>query len=314
MICLTTDALVALAVGDPAARGREHVAACPPCAARLADIRAALARLETAHTAPDLGHHTGRGRLLATLSAGPAPARPTFLRKIVMDRRTWVSSAVAAAVVAAAVFLGWGGTPSVALADALKPFKEAKSFSCEMVPLQGGEPALGTDKMTLRVTWAAPGSLRMEILTDGKPQETIIVPDGKPGVILHHQAKTYFPTAGKPSRQEAALLKLINGLAAYSSGDQKPVGTDEIGKVKAPRFELTVADPDAKEVTWRAKMWVDPDTKRPLRVEFALHAGQDPGEKGVSALRLEKFEWNVKSDGLFDATPPGGYKSAAVGK
>jgi outer membrane lipoprotein-sorting protein len=314
MSCLTTDELVALAVGDPGARGREHVAGCAACTAGLNEIGATLARLEAAHATPDRGHDSGRARLLAALAAELVPARPAFLRRIVMDRRTWVSTAAAAAVVAAAGFLGWGGTPSVALADALKPFKEAKSFSCEMVPLQGGESGPGTDKFTLRLTWAAPGSIRMEIRSDGKPHETVIVPDGKPGVVLQHRDKTYFPTAKKPGRQEAALLKLISGLAAYSSGDQKPVGTNEIGEVKAPRFELTVADPDAKDVSWFANVWVDPETKRPLRVEFALQAGQDPRGKGIAALRLEKFEWNVKTDGLFDATPPAGYKSALLGR
>jgi outer membrane lipoprotein-sorting protein len=314
MNCPTTDELVAIAVGYPAVRGREHVAACPACTSRLNEIGATLVRLEAAHATRDRGHEAGRARLLAALAAEPPPARLTLLRRIVMDRRTWISSAAAAAAVAAAVFLGWGGTPSVALADALKPFREAKSFSCEMVPLQGGEPGPGTDKFSLRLTWASPGSLRMEIRADGKPHETVIVPNGKPGVVLQHWNKTHFPTAEKLGRQEEALLKLVNGLAAYSSGDQKPAGTDEIGKVKAPRFELTVADPEAKDVSWRANVWVHPETKRPLRVEFALQAGQDPRGKGVAALRLEKFEWDGKTDGLFDATPPAGYKSAAVGR
>jgi hypothetical protein len=314
MSCPTTDALVALALGDPAARDPGHVGNCPTCAARLAEIGSALARLESAHAVPDRGPEAGRGRLLAALAAEPVPARPTLVRRIVMDRRTWASSAAAAAAIVTAVLLGGGGTPSLALADALKPFKEAKSFSCDMVPLRGGEAAPGTDKVNLRLTWAVPGSIRNEILTDGKPQETVIAPKGKPGVVLNHRDKTYLPTGAKPRRQEAALIKLIDGLAAYSGGDEKPAGSDEIGKVKAPRFDLNVADPADKEVTWRARVWVHPETRRPLRVEFALGAGQDPAGKGVSAVRLEKFEWDVKTDGLFDATPPAGYKSAVAEK
>ncbi len=315
MNCPTGDALVALAAGDAAGSTREHIAGCPACAARFAAIRAAVDRLEVAHAAPDHGHAAGRARLLAALAEEPVPVHPTFLRRILMDRRTWLTSAAASAVVAAAFLLGWGAAPPAALADGLKPFKEAKSFSCEMVPLQGGKPVDGgKKKMSVKLTWAAPGSLRNEMSAGEKPQATIILPQGKAGVVLDHRDKTFLPTDGKPGHQEAALLKLIHGLASYSGGDQKPAGTDEVGGVKAARYELEIGDSEAKDATWRYRVWVHPETKRPVRVELALQAGQDPTAKDVAGVRLEKFEWDVKAEGLFDTKPPTGYKSAVVEK
>lgn len=230
-----------------------------------------------------------------------------------MDRRTWVSSAAVAAITTLAVLLGGSGRAG-ALAETLQPFKEAKSFSCEMAPLQDGKPAPGADRVTVRMTWAAPGSLRVDVLSGGKAEQTTIAPHGKTGVVLNHRDKTYRPTGGQPGHQEATLLKLIDGLAAYSGGDQKSVGTDMIGLVRAPRFDLKIPAPEAKDVFWRAHIWAHPETKRPLRVEFATQAGKAPSEKGVSGVRLEKFDWDVKADGLFDTTPPAGYKSAVAEK
>ncbi len=229
-----------------------------------------------------------------------------------MDRRIWIMSVATAAAVFLGVFLGWGA-PAVALADGLKPFKEAKSFSCEMVMLKDGKPADAGNKMTLKLTWAAPGSLRNDLLMGKKPQSTIILPQGKAGVVLDHRDKTYLPTDAKPGRQEAAILKLVQGLAKYS-GDQKPAGIDEVDGVKAPRFDLEIRDPEVKDSAWQYRIWIHPETKRPVRVEFALQPGQDPKAKDVAAIRLEKFEWEVKTEDLFDTKPPTGYKSSVNDK
>jgi len=314
MNCPTDEALAALAVGGASATGREHIAGCPTCAARYAAIRAVVECLESAHAAPDRAHASGRARLLAALAEEPVPVRPTLLWRVLMDRRTWITSAVASTAVFIAVFLAWGGAQAVALADGLKPFKDARSFSCEMILLKDGKPIDAGKKTTFKLIWAAPGSLRSEVLADGKPQATFILPKGEAGVVLDHREKTFLPNDGKAGRQEAALLKLVHGLAAHSGGDQKPAGTDEVGAVKAPRFDLEIGDPEAKGAVWRYRLWVHPETKRPVRVEFALQAGQDPTAKDVVGVRLEKFEWDVKAEGLFDTQPPEGYKSAVVEK
>jgi hypothetical protein len=314
MNCSTDEDLAALAVGGTSASSREHIAGCPACAARFAEIRTVVERLEAAHAAPDRAHETARARLFAALAEEPVPVRPTLLWRVLMDRRTWITSAAASAAVFIAVLLGWGGAPAVALADGLKPFKEAKSFSCEMILLKDGKPTDAGKKLTLKLTWAAPGSLRSDVIAGDKPQATVIVPEGKAGVVLDHREKTFLPTDGKYGHQEAALLKLVHGLASYSGGDQKPAGTDEVGGVKAPRFDLKISDPEAKDAVWQYRLWVHPETKRPVRVEFALQAGQDPTAKDVVGVRLEKFEWDVKAEGLFDTKPPVGYKSAVVEK
>ncbi|MDY3557243.1 hypothetical protein R5W24_006431 [Gemmata sp. JC717] len=313
MKCPTDDALVELALTGDASAVQQHVAGCPACATRLSDINGVMHGMEAAHAAADRGHAVGRARLLAALAMEPVPTRNTFLWRVLMDRRTWITSgAISAAVIVVAV-LGWGGAPAVALADGLKPFKEAKSFSCDYVLLHDGKPAAVAKTMTVKLTWAAPGSLRNEIFAGGKSQAVAILPHGKEGVAIDHRDKTCDSLDGKGS-QDATLLKLVHGLATYSGGDKKAAGTDEIDGVKASRFELEIPNAEAKDAPWQYRIWVHPETKRPVRLEFALQAGKDPTAKGVAGVRLEKFEWDVKTDGLFDTKPPAGYKSAVEEK
>jgi hypothetical protein len=307
MSCLTDDQIVALAVGDFAA-GQDHVAGCPACSSRLRDVRERLSKLEEVMITFDRGGGAGRARLLSALAKEPAPAR-SFFRRIVMNRRNWALAAAAA--LAVLLYSPWGreGT-TVALADALRPFKEAKSFSCDVVPLAGGKPTSDVKKFRTRLLWAAPGSLRSDLVVGGKPQSTVIAPAGKKGLLLDHKAKTYTRTGGRPGAQEAAVLRLIEGLASYTPGDQKPAGTDDVGGVKAPRFDLKTGD--AKKGVWRYRLWVDPKTKRPLRVDLALQPGVEPGAKDAPGLRMENFEWDVKLGGSFDTRPPAGYKEVVV--
>ncbi len=311
MTCLTDAALTALALGGAAPDTLAHLADCPACADRVARVRAALDHFEAAHTAPDPGHAAGRARLLQALATEPVPHCPTFLRRVLMDRRTWAATAAAATTLAAAVILGLGGTPSVALADGLKPFREAKSFTCVLISLDGGKPVENKGpKSTQTLTWAAPGSLRSDIQLDGKPYRTDVLPHQKPGVSFEHSPKTFRATDAKPGRQESMVLRLIAELATYSAADQKPAGADDINGVKAQRFDLSVPVPELKDATWRYRVWIDPAAKRPVRVDYALQANRDPAAAGVIGLRLETFEWDVKTDGLFDTTPPAGYIAA----
>ncbi|MGL4555828.1 MAG: hypothetical protein ACRC33_32060 [Gemmataceae bacterium] len=304
MSCLSDEQIASLATGEAADRG--HAADCAPCAARLAALLARMDRLEAA-----VARDAGRARLLAALEREPVPT--TLFWRLVMNRRNW--AAAAAAIIAVTLF-GWPAGPS-ALAEALRPFKEAKSFACDLVPLKDGKPldeSLPADKrgkLKVRLTWAAPGSLRVETAVDGKPSSAAVVPHGKDGVMLDHAAKRYTPVERKRvGAQEEAVLRLINTLAGHDPGDAEPAGTDEVGGRKAPRFDLTVTDPGKR--TWHYRVWADPATKRALRVEFALLPGVALSDPRVQAARLENFEWDAKAEGAFDATPPEGYKLAAV--
>ena len=235
-----------------------------------------------------------------------------------MDRRTWAASAAVAAAAIVVVLFGWGGPSPIALADVLKPFREAKSYSCEMVPVKDGKPVSELGKISTKVTWAAPGSLRTEPSLDGKPVMTTILPHDRAGVFLNHSEKTYQPhreqrkAAASVATWEDALFTLIESLKEDSGGDQKPTGIDDIDGVKAPRFDLTIDLVGPPKVKWQYRLWAHPETKRPVRVEFKLGADQDVEWKEATVIRLQNFEWDVKTEGLFDTTPPKGYRLVAA--
>jgi len=315
MSCLTDEQIMSLVVGGPGATSREHVASCQACADRLAEVQSRMARLEAALTATDPAHEAGRVHLLTALEAEPLPLRPLFWR-IVMNRRNWALTA-AVAMIAIVAFLGWSGGPrAAALAEALRPFKEAKTFACDMVTLKDGKPwdtSLPVEKrvkVKTRLTWAAPGSVRLDTSMDGKPQSGLIFPHGKPGVMFGHTDKEYTPLERKPGGNEEAILQLINTLTAYTPGEKKPDGTDDVAGLKAPRFDLVIADGDKRQ--WHYRIWAHPTTLRVLRVEFALLPGKELTAKDVVAVRLEQFDWDVKTEDLFDTKPPAGYKRVVV--
>ncbi len=319
MSCLTDEQIASLALGEPGGPGREHLAACPACADRLAETLGRMDRLESALAVPDPAHAAGRAHLLAALEREPVPV--SLLWRIAMDRRNWAVTA-AAALLAAVVLPGWlVGLRANALAEALRPLKEARSFACDLVNLKGGKPwdanlpAEKRGKLKTRLTWATPDALLLDTTSDGKPLARLVVPAGKPGLLIGYAEKEYSPMERRPAGKEEAMARLINALAAYTPGGEKPAGekpagTDDIDGVKAPRYDLTIADADKRQ--WHYRVWVDPETKRVLRVEFALLPGKEPTAEGVVAVRLERFEWDVKTEGLFDTTPPAGFRLSAV--
>jgi hypothetical protein len=314
MSCLTDEQIVSLALGEPGGSGREHLATCQVCADRLAEVLGRMDRLESALTAPDPAHAAGRTRLLAALGREPVPV--SLLWRVAMNRRNWVVTA-AAALLAAVVLPGWlVGLRANALAEALRPLKEAKSFACDMVNLKGGKPwdadlaAEKRGKLKTRLTWAAPDALLLDTTSDGKPLARLVVPAGKLGILIGYAEKEYAPMERRQAGKEEAVARLINTLAAYTPGGEKPAGTDDIDGLKAPRYDLAIADADKRQ--WHYRIWVDPETKRVLRVEFALLPGKEPTAEGFPGVRLERFEWDVKTEGLFDTTPPAGFKLSAL--
>ena len=292
MSCLSDERLAALALGLPDDADSLHLAGCAACAARLARIEGVLRLGEAAHRTPLPGR--------PALDGEPPPALPSPLERFLMDRRTWAVAAIAAGLL---LYLSLHGAP-LALADALKPFKDAEAFACEAVILMDGKPADPNKKTVLKLAWTAPGSMRAETVIDGKTVLVVVGPLGKPVTVIDHKAKT-IRRVGKPGAQETVVLRMVQGLASYPAGDAKPAGHDMIGGVRAARFDLV-----SKQfgTTWHYRLWADPKTKHPLRVDMAVQPDKKLDDKGVVAMRLEKFAWGKKAAGSFDAKAPPGYK------
>src|SRR5438105_15314678 len=138
MKCLVNERLVELALADASGRDpeRRHIAACPRCAGRLKEVAEQLGRVESAMSCFNRDHASERERLLAALATveKPGPKRSAFvtLKEVMTMPRTWIGSAVAAALLVGAVFF-WhgGGTPSL-LAQTAQALREVKSLRCQV--------------------------------------------------------------------------------------------------------------------------------------------------------------------------------------
>ena len=310
MNCLNTDQLARLALGDAPPEWNVHVQACAACSARLSEVEGVLRTTAEAHVTFGASHEAGRRRLMTSIQAEAHPPRPqTLFERIVMNRRNWIATATALAIVATAFFAWDWRNPTIALADAIKTVKEAKSFSAYIerpVPI-----AKDDQKAKAKITWAAPGSLRSDSIEEGKTLASAIVHKDKPGIAIDHKDKTFLPIdERKIGKQEAVILRVINDLSAYKVGDEKPAATEKIDGVKALRFDLVLNGREAKPGEWDHRVWVNPKTKRPIRVDFNILAGMKlPAGVEPIIYRLDKIEWDVPIDKLFDTTPPVGYKA-----
>lgn len=230
-----------------------------------------------------------------------------------MNRRNWVISASTAAIIVAGLVV-WNlfSPPSVALADALQKLKEAKSFSCDMTFKVDGKTYGFPNDLTFKLTWASPGSFRSDILVKEKFQSSFIMPDNAAGLVIDHKDKKYqIIEKAQMGEQEKLIANMFKTLATYSAADEKPSGTDEIDGLKAPRFDLLMNQRKPKEGEWDFRVWVHPETKRPLRVDFNI-IPKEANSDVRQVYRLEKFVWDVKTDNLFETVPPKGYGNATV--
>jgi outer membrane lipoprotein-sorting protein len=301
MNCLSDEQLVQLALAGPGVEGAEaeHVRRCPACAAALAGVEGGLRRVAAAHARFDKGHAEARQRLLAALPAdGPdRRGRLKKMREVMTMRRVLIGAA--AAVLAVGLLLGWTSRTAPVLAQTVEALKEIKSYRCRTV----GEPGeKSKDKKADRETgvycWAAPGSVRMETYRDGKLAEVRILVKDKPGIEINHRDETYRRL--EPLRGGLSPLLLLGGLARYSGKADAELPERTIDGRKARGFEIAFAkiDRDAGEGTLR--VWADPKTKLPLRVEMVM----SDGDREV----MDRFEWNVPADKWFSGEPPAKYR------
>lgn len=300
MNCLTDEQLVQLALARPGPDGggaeAEHVRGCPACAAALARVEGALRRVAAAQARFDAGHAEARQRLLAALPDRPPSRRGRLsrLREVLTMRR--VLTAAAAAVLAVGLLLGWMSRTAPALAQTAQALKEVKTYRCRYVQeMKRGDKVEREEGI---FCWAAPGSTRFETLRDGKVISVEVRAQGKPGIKINHRDETYRRV--EPVRAPQTPLLMLGALARYSGKADAELPERTIDGHKARGFEVAFAkvDPDVGEGTLR--VWVDPKSKLPLRVEMTFH---DEGR-----MVLEKFEWNVPADKWFTEEPPAKYR------
>jgi outer membrane lipoprotein-sorting protein len=306
---MSSERILALALerGTGAMPGAEeaHVRDCAECAARLAKVLEQLGQVERAMTWFDRDHAAERERLLAAVagmndrsSRRDRSVTRTWKEVLTMPR-TWIGSAAAAALLAG-IFFFWNGTGTAPLlAQTAQALRDVKSYRCRVTTIMNLPDGKQGESLAGTWYWAAPGSIRMDTYRGKKLIEVEVQPQGKAGLRIDHRSETFARL--EPNKGSAALspLLVMGKLAAFAGQADRTLDKQVIGGVTAPGFEIALAkvDPDVGDGTLR--LWIDPKSKLPVRMEM----NQDSGR-----MVFEDFQWNVPAEQWFRLEPPAGYQ------
>jgi outer membrane lipoprotein-sorting protein len=311
MNCLSSEQLAMLTLGNPQKDGpeeseatRDHLRRCPRCALALARLQEDLGRVAAAHDWFDQGHATARDRLLAALpgveverGARPRKSPLAGMKEVLEMRRTWIGGL--AALVVLGLFLAWHvtGSPS-ALAQTARALREVESYRCRVSGMEPGADEEKDRKEVFLLTWAAPGLYRTETRESGKLINVSVLIRGRPGLEVDHKYETFKRL--EPVYQADSPLELLHELTRFAGKADRELPVRKLAGKAARGFEITFdkIDPDRDVGTLR--VWTDPETKLPLRVELE--------EPDVCKMIFDEFAWNVPTAKLFDTRPPAKYQ------
>jgi hypothetical protein len=310
MNCLSSEQLAMLALGNPredreeSEAVRDHLSHCPRCALALERLQEDLQRVVVAHDWFEQGHAAARARLLAALPGGEVErgARPrknplARMKEVLTMRRMWIGGT--AAVVVVGLFLAWLATgSSSALAQTARALREVESYRCRLSGVEAGaDEAKDTQEVGI-LSWAAPGFYRMEVRERGKPINVSVLIRGRPGLEIDHKYETFKRL--EPLYQADSPLELLHELARFAGKADRELPVRKLAGKAARGFEIGFDKIDSDCDGGTVRVWTDPETKLPLRVELEMAE--------VFKMIMDDFAWNIPTEKLFDTKPPAKYQ------
>jgi outer membrane lipoprotein-sorting protein len=211
---------------------------------------------------------------------------------------------MAAAVLAAAAGVAYfaGFPPAAArseFTDVALKLRDAQTLSLRHTQTMTIAGQLGT--MNARLLYKVPGLVRTEIepaaegvsimdMTHGKI--LILNPADKSAMLLEEPPGQ----GGGPAPKRDAATMMIEDMRRLAGKDNEPVGEKVIGDVRARGFRV-------KEQGQDMTIWVDPQKKLPVLIEFSGRSGNIDYRGTFSDIRLDV----ELDDALFRLDPPEGY-------
>jgi outer membrane lipoprotein-sorting protein len=327
MNCLTSEQLVDIALAGSdvsmAYPSQAHLSACSACQARLTTLKEQLNTVAQAMAWFDRDHAVQRERLLASLASAkdqPAPAqncipqpriivpigpnpraafKRTFthnLKEVLTMPRTWIGSAVAAALILGVFFLSHGPGSQALMAQTAQALRDVKSYQCRLTTtMVSPDGAKHID--VAKIYWLAPDSYRIDGLGKEKIERSELHPKGKPGLDIDYRHETFMHL--EPMKGAVSPIFVLSKLAGFAGQADRQLEARDINGMRAPGFQIAIAKIDPSLGDGELSVWIDPKTKLPVRVE---------GTKEGSIMVLEDFQWNVPTDTWFTVEPPAGYQ------
>ncbi len=296
MNCPTDEAMIADLLAPRASA--DH---CAGCRARREQLSRTLGETGAVLQTLDATHHAGWERLMTAIQTGPTPARPSTLRRFIMDRRTWFGAATAAAI--CITIIGALSPTGIVLGQVAKQMEAAKTWSYDLAVLSGDlKDFVEKENMKFKVVEASDGSSRLDY-PDGS--RTYIHDARGRGIDIQHTRKiaVEYP---RPTVKDGSVLhheKLLSHIRTLHDSTRKPDAYVELGGVRCGRFDLYFdgAHLDQKPCDYR--IWIDLQSKRPVKIE--TYTGDE--DRSGTIGRITNIAWNVDTRNKFDLSVPDGY-------
>ncbi len=230
---------------------------------------------------------------LRTAAEEPGPI-PRPRRRLMF---TMLKTAATVLAAAAGVWYFAGSPPRSATAEfieAARKLQAARTLSLLHTQTIAGLP----ETMKGRILYKIPGLMRTEpepagaavsIFDSIHNKILILNPADKSAMLLEEQA-------GSPAPKRDGAAMMIEDIRRLAGKDNEPVGEKVIGDVRARGFRV-------KEQGQDMTIWVDPQKKLPVLIEFSGRAGNLDYHGTFSDIRLDV----ELDDALFRLEPPAGY-------
>ena len=283
---------------DPAATDdlMEHAGVCPKCAAELDAALSALSAVSPSlplKASPGLKERTMK-QILA-LDSQPNPIAQAPSARWGLMAHPWRYAVAAAAVLAIIALSTIKGGGSIAFAKVMEQIRKASACTYTMTIMTEGQPT-----MRMKTSYKDPGRMRMESSTPGAPGNATSIADiNKKKLILlqplSKQCFTFDLTGNTTPSPQSAQINLFEDLRRIPDSGAKPIGTKEIGGIKAVGFH-------ASQAGMSYTIWADPGQPKILLIEY-----ESENIKGMKG-EISDFNFDAQlDDSIFSVDPPEGY-------
>jgi outer membrane lipoprotein-sorting protein len=223
------------------------------------------------------------------LKAAEKASEGLKLRRLIMRSSETRIAAAAAVIVVAALGVHYMMGPSITFADVIEPILTARTMIFDYIV--GDEQTSPTVKDTI-------SGQRIRRVMSNIPEMTIIIDlDSSKMLVLDGTDNTaaYVDITGQVQDRHQSFVKFLRQIITKLKDDHQDLGVQEIDGRKAVVFE-------AKGPNEEIKIWADPETAVPIRIEFTL---------GQMSAVMKNFQINPPVDeSLVSMDVPDGYTLA----
>jgi outer membrane lipoprotein-sorting protein len=223
------------------------------------------------------------------LKAAEKASEGLKLRRLIMRSSVTRIAAAAAVIVVAALGVHYMMGPSITFADVIEPILTARTMIFDYIV--GDEQTSPTVKDTI-------SGQRIRRVMSNIPEMTIIIDlDSSKMLVLDGTDNTaaYVDITGQVQDRHQSFVKFLRQIITKLKDDHQDLGVQEIDGRKAVVFE-------AKGPNEEIKIWADPETAVPIRIEFTL---------GQMSAVMKNFQINPPVDeSLVSMDVPDGYTLA----